>query len=378
MIKIVHVITDLDIGGAEAMLSRLIVGMDRERFINYVVSLTRPGPLGDVIQASGTPVYSLQMRRGVPNPLGVWRLFRLIRKECPHVLQTWLYHADLLGLLVGKLVGIPVIAWNVRCSEMDMRQYSTLSNFVRRVLVKLSSQPEVVVINSRAGQQFHESLGYRPRRWNVIPNGIDVDRYSPDSSARVKLRFELGVSINIILIGLIARFDPMKDHLNFFQAARCLLKTHPETHFVLAGQGIDHQNTVLTTSITTFKVRENIHLLGERKDVQSILAGLDIVCSSSAYGEGFPNVVGEAMACGVPCVVTNVGDSACVVKDTGKVVPPKDPKALASAWKELIEMGHEGRWQLGLTARQRIKENFDLGKIVAQYEHFYEDIVKQK
>ena len=377
MIRILHLITDLNTGGAEIMLSRLVLSMNRGRFDNKVVSLTNLGQLGGDIQASGVPVFSLQMRRGIPNPLGIWRLFRLVKKERPQVLQTWLYHADLLGLLVGKLVRVSAITWNVRCSEMDMAQYSALSSIVRSVLVKLSRLPEAVVSNSMAGRQFHEAFGYRPRKWTVIPNGIDVDRFSPNPEARTKLRLELGVSHDIILVGLIARFDPMKDHINFLQAAKCLLKTHPKTHFVLAGQEIDHQNTELTNSINALNIRENVHLLGERMDVQLILPGLDILASSS-FSEGFPNVVGEAMACGLPCVVTDVGDSAWIVQDTGRVVSPRDPQALANGWRELIEMGSEHRQQLGLVARQRVKESFDLKKIAVQYENFYEELVMQK
>ena len=375
MIKIVHLITGLDIGGAESMLSRLVIGMDRQRFLNRVVSLTAPGPLSHGIQKSGIQVHSLLMQRSIPNPLGMWRLTRYLQNERPDILQTWLYHADLLGVLIGKLTKMPVIAWNVRCSEMDMKHYPPLSRLVRYLLIKFSTVPKVVLFNSKAGQQFHEELGYRPCNSYIIPNGIDLDQFFPDQDARTKLRCELGLSNTILLIGLVARFDPMKDHTTFLQAARVVSRSHPHVHFILAGTSIDYQNSELTNSILEWNLKDNVHLLGERKDVRAILSGLDIVSSSSAFGEGFPNIIVEAMACGVPCVVTSVGDSSLIVGKTGRVVPPKNPEALAEAWSELILMKKEERDKLGLAARQRIIEQFDLAKVINRYQQCYEDLV---
>jgi glycosyltransferase involved in cell wall biosynthesis len=331
-----------------------------------------------MIQSSGIRVSSLQMKRGLPDPRAILRLYRYLKIECPDILQTWVYHWDLLGSIVGKLARIPIILWNIRCSEMDMSQYSVLSKVVRGMLGKISSVPKAVVVNSEAGRQYHESLGYRPRQWRVIANGIDLEQFYPDLEARNRLRKELNLSLNAVVIGLLGRYDPMKDHLNFLHAAKHLLQTKPETHFVLAGKGVDRENIKLLQVMRELKVIENIHLMGERRDVQRILAGLDILSSSSAYGEGFPTIVGEAMACAVPCAVTDVGDSAWIVSDTGRVVKPRDPKALAGAWEELILLGGEGRQQLGRAARQRIQEHFDLSKIVGQYEKFYEDLIRRR
>ena len=238
----------------------------------------------------------------------------------------------------------------------------------------MSSVPNAVVVNSEAGRQFHERLGYRPKQWRVISNGIDLKQFYPDRVARRWLRDELNLALNVLVIGLVCRFDPMKDHLNFLQAAQQLLQQYPDTHFVLAGKGVDRNNVTLLQAMRDLNVGGNVHVIGETRDVQGVLAGLDILSSSSS-GEGFPNIVGEAMACGVPCVVTDVGDSARIVSNTGKVVQPRNPKALARAWEELILLGGEGRRQLGLAARQRIQEDFDLLKIVGQYETFYEKLV---
>ena len=378
MIKVVHLITDLDLGGAESMLARLVRGLNSDRFQNHVISLVNPGPPGETIQSAGIVVSSLQMKRGIPDPLALFRLYRHFKAIRPDILQTWLYHADFLGLLVGKLAGVPIILWNIRCSEMDMTQYSPWSRVVRWILGKMASVPNAIVVNSQAGRQSHEALGYRPKFWQVITNGFDLDQFYPNPEARTQLRKQWGLPMDAVVIGLICRYDPMKDHLNFLHAAHYLLQTFPETHFVMAGKGVDPQNLNLVQVMRNLEVTGNLHLLGERRDVPVLLAGLDILTSSSAFGEGFPNIVGEAMACGVPCVVTDVGDSACMVSTTGKVVKPKDSKALASAWEELILLGQEGRQKLGWAARQRIQDHFDLKKVVAQYETFYLDLVNQK
>ncbi len=357
------------------MLYKLLSRRDCSRFDNVVVSLTDMGILGNKIENMGIPVFALDMRRSRPNPLRLWRLLRILRKERPHILQTWLYHADLVGLLAGKLMRVPVITWNLRCSNMDMTHYSKLSALVVQATAKLSAFPDVVLVNSKAGQQLHETLGYCPARWQLIPNGFDVEQFRPNPEAQVKIRQELGLLADTLLIGLVARFDPMKDHANFLHAASLLLKDYPNVHFVLVGSGIDRSNGELVKSVISLNIEKNVHLLGERSDIQNITAALDIATSSS-YGEGFPNVVGEAMSCGVPCVVTDVGDSALLVGDTGKVVPPKNPKALARAWRELIEIGSEERKQLGLAARRRIEENFSLPAITAQYEELYEELSK--
>ena len=365
-------------GGAELMLSRLVKSMDKKRFENVVVSLTTLGLIGAGLRDQGIQVFTLGMRRGFPNPLGMWRLFLLLHKQRPRILQTWLYHGDLLGSIMGMIVGIPIIVWNIRCADMVMAHYPLLSRLVRRVLVRLSAAPDAVVVNSESGKKFHEGLGYYPRMWKVIPNGIDLDQFCPNLSARGKLRDKLGLSNKDILIGMIARFDPMKDHRNFLLAARSLLATYPELHFVLVGHYVDRDNPALRDLIETLGIGANVHLLGERINVPMFMQGLDIVTSSSAFGEGFPNVIAEAMACGVPCVVTNVGDSAWIVESTGRVVPPRDPDELAKAWRELIEIGEESRHKLGLFARQRIQEKFDLKDIVVKYEECYKDLARQE
>jgi glycosyltransferase involved in cell wall biosynthesis len=311
------------------------------------------------------------MRPGVPNPLAAVRLLRIIQKKRPHILQTWMYHADLLGLLVGKLAHVPSIVWNIQCSNLPDDGW--LSALVRRMLVTLSPLPDAVLANSQSGLRFHKDSGYRPRRWLYIPNSLDLTEFRPNPKARNWLRTELRLRSNAILVGLIARFHPVKDHYTFIEAARLLAAGNSAINFVLAGLDVDRENRDLIRMIKSTGVEDRFHVLGHRADVNRITAALDLSCSSS-YSEGSSNVIAEAMACGVPCVATDVGDASIVLQDFGKVVPPKDPAALARACRGVLGMSSERRCQLGLAARARVEEYFSLHAVVDSYQGLYEQL----
>jgi glycosyltransferase involved in cell wall biosynthesis len=375
---VLHVITTLDFGGAEMMLLKLISGMDGSRFRNHVICLADDGPVGKKISAQGIPVYALNMPRGRVTIQGLRQLHRLIRKINPEVLQTWMYHADLIGLLFGKLTHIRRICWNIRCSNMDLVRYRLTTRITVKMCAMLSTLPDLIIANSENGESYHKGIGYRGKRWEVIPNGFDLKKFKPDGQARESLAKELGLDDKkpLAFIGYIARFDAMKDHGTFLDAASRLLRERSDVHFILAGRDIGWENMELTERMPkTF--RENFHLLGERDDVEKISAGLDIACSVSS-GEGFSNAIGEAMTCGVPCVVTDVGDSALIVGNTGLVVRPRDSEGLSSAWKQLLDLGKDARAELGRAARERIKDCFDISKIVERYEEVYDSFVDER
>lgn len=374
-IKILHLITGLDTGGAEVSLLRLTGAMDRDRFENVVVSLTAPGPISTAISNQGIKVDAIHMSRSIPTPAALWRLYRLLRAERPDVLQTWLYHSDLIGLLIGRAARVPAIAWNIRCSDMGEGYRRGINGALLWLLARLSRHPDAIIANSHAGQQEHETFGYGPKRWVVLQNGFDMDVFKPTKDGRARLRRELVLPDDTVLIGLVARHDPIKDHEGFLHAAADLLTTYPEVHFVLAGGGIDQNNGVLNALIDRLGVRGRIHLLGRRDDIPKLTSGLDIATCCS-LGEGFPNVVGEAMACAVPCVVTDVGDAAQMVGDTGRVVPVADSHALAQGWRGLIEEGIAGRAELGRAAMARIESNFSLAHCVERYQDFFESASK--
>jgi glycosyltransferase involved in cell wall biosynthesis len=371
-----HLITGLGWGGAESMLSKLLSRIDRSRFQCSVISMVDGGGVAGLIESLDIPVQSLGLRRGEPNPLGLFRLVRQLRQRRPCILQSWLYHADLAGILAGRLCRVPAIAWNIRCSNFERTHTSWLSRAVVGALSRLSRAPEVVVVNSEGGKAFHASMGYRPRRWHLIPNGFDVKQFRPDHDARASVRQELGFAPEARLVGLVARFHPMKDHHTFLQAASLLRDEKIPIQFVLVGRNVDYRNDTLVRMVRVLGLTESVRLLGERSDIPRIMAALDLFSLSSAFGEGWPNVVGEAMASGVPCVVTDVGDAAQIVGDTGRVVPPRSAAALAAAWREVLSLGPDERAHLGRAARARIEACFSLSDVVTQYEDLYEELAR--
>ena len=218
-------------------------------------------------------------------------------------------------------------------------------------------------------------MGYAGEKMVVIPNGFDLRSFHPDPEARQSVRGELGLTPSTPLVGLVARFDTEKDHRTFVQAAARLHAVMPEVHFLLCGEDVDPKNPRLTAWLTSTEVQSQCHLLGPRNDMPRMTAALDIATSSS-YGEGFPNVVGEAMACGVPCVVTDTGESAMIVGDTGRVVPPRDPAAMADGWRQVLQSDCSVREALGIAARRRVESEFDIAAIARHYRELYDDIVE--
>ena len=350
MPRVLHVITGLALGGAERMLAQLLASMDRARVPSAVVSRTDMGALGPEIAASGVPVQALGMRRGVPDPRARLGLRAPVRAFRPDVLQSWLYHADLMACFAGA----PRLAWNLRCSDMDFSRYGWSTRQTVRLLARLSRRPDAVLCNSEAGRKLHQSLGYRPRRWEVVPNGFDLDRFRPDTAARQRLRLMLGLAHDALIICLVARFDPQKDHATAFAA----LESVPEAHLVCIGRDVP-------------RAGPRVHLLGERSDIEALMPGFDVATLSSAVGEGFSNVLAEAMACGVPCVATDVGDAAAILGETGIVVPRRDPAALAAGWQRMMELGPDGRARLGAAARARVAAHWSIDAVARRYEAIY-------
>ena len=373
MIKLMHIITDLDIGGAEMMLYKLLSHMDQKNFMNSVVSLKPMGPLSEPIKSLGIAVYDLKMDRPASIARGFFQLLKLILTWKPEVVQTWLYHADLVGFLTARVARIKNVVWNIRCSNMQLEHYAGATSWTVKLCSILSPFPRAVITNSYFAEEHHKGLGYKPKGFFVIPNGFDTNAFSPDAEAKRRLSRELGIGEDRRLIGLVARFDPMKDHKTFLAAASQVSARHSDVVFVLAGEGVEVQNKRLFQWVREARLGTRIYLLGCRTDIQTIMASMDIACSSS-YGEGFSNVIGEAMSCGVPCVVTDVGDSARIVGETGRVVPPRNPDALAEAILELLELPGEERRGLGGLARDRIRKHYSIDKIATDYERLYVDI----
>lgn len=373
--KIAHIIVDLDTGGAEMMLYKLVSGSNRQVFSHSIISMIDEGTIGKKIKTLGVPVYCLGMERLLPSPSAVLRLARMVRSIQPDIIQGWMYHGNLLSLIASKMVHqqVPVI-WNIRQSLYSLSYEKLLTRMVIRFGALLSGHATRILYNSSTSAGHHGEIGYNAEKSIIIPNGFDIDTFVPSTDARGSVRQELGLDADTLLIGLIGRYHVMKDHGTFLKAASLLNRKHPEVHFLLVGTDVTPQNERLKSLIHEGGIWGKVHLLGEREDIPRLTSALDCAALSS-FAEGFPNVVGEAMSSSVPCVVTDVGDAARIVGDTGMVVPPQNPELFAAALEKLVEMGDEKRKVLGYNARQRIIENFSLDSVVRCYEQLYTNLV---
>lgn len=377
--RIQFVISGLGGGGAERMLLKLLTALDRSVFVPEVVSLTEHGTLTvDMcrqMNAIDVPVHLLGMRHGVPDPRGVVRLAGWLRQRRPHLVNTWMYHADLIGGVAAKLAGNIPVVWNLRHSNLDPAFNKKTTLWAVKTCAHLSRWlPSRIICCAEAARQAHARIGYHAPGMTVIPNGFDLSAFQPLPQAKAALCQELGLPPDTLLVGLVARFDPLKDHSNFIQAAALLRARLKPVRFVLCGDGITEDNAGLAAVIAAAGVRDAVHLLGHRTDVPHLNAAFDVATSSSS-GEGFSNTIGEAMACGVPCVVTDVGDSALIVGDTGRVVPARNAAALAGAWYELLNLPDGARRQLGQQARLRVQGQFSLERVARQYENLFHAVL---
>jgi glycosyltransferase involved in cell wall biosynthesis len=311
------------------------------------------------------------MRSGRPNPVRAFPIRSITRQFDPELIVGWMYHGNLMATIAATLSGSKApVFWSIRQSLTTLSQERWLTAAVIKAGAFLSDRPAVITYNSRTSATQHEVFGYNAERRVVIPTGFDCQGFRPDSKAREDVRGELGIHDQAVLVGLVARYHPMKNHTGFLRAVALVAGVHPSVRFVLIGHGVTEQPKVMSL-IDKLRIQDRVILLGERRDTARLMAGLDIACSASSWGEGFSNAIGEAMACAVPCVVTEVGDSAYIVGNTGLCVPPQDPGAMAQAINQLVSAGSAHRKQLGIAARSRIQDNFSLPAVVAHYEALY-------
>jgi glycosyltransferase involved in cell wall biosynthesis len=373
-IRICHLITSLDTGGAERSLVNLVTAMNRDEFENEVVTLLKSGPMAQPLTRAGIPVTSMELSRHRPNPAVLLSLVRYLRAKRPTILQTWLYHADLLGTAAAFFAKPEHVLWNVRCSDVNQPGFPRLTRCIVRLLSMLSRCPDAIIINSQRGQRHHRQIGYRPKEWINIPNGVDLERFLPRRSQQAVLRARLGLPADVAVMGLVARYHPMKDVETFLRAASLFQQDHKNAKFVLCGDGLTPENATLAELIRTLDLDANIVLLGSRPDMELIYPALDTLTLCSIYGEGFPNVLCEAMACNVPCIATDVGDSAEIIGDCGLIVPTRDPHALAQAWRTQSE---KGSCVAPACGRSRVTARYSLERMRAHYESLYRALAQK-
>jgi glycosyltransferase involved in cell wall biosynthesis len=373
-LRIAFVITGLDTGGAETMLFKLLERLDRARFSPVVISVTDKGGFGPRLEHIGVPVHAIGMRAGPPSPLGFLRLARTLSRVKPALVHTWMYHADLLGGLASRLAGAPPVVWGIRHSDLsrEHNKWSTLA--VVRLCARLSSTlPARILSCSERARQIHVAANYAADKFTVIPNGFELDRFGPSTEARASVRQELGLHPDTLLVGHVGRWHPQKNHPGLIETLKAVHRERPDSHFLLAGIGVEPANRPFWQLVIDAGLQDRCHALGRRADVPRLMASLDVLASSS-HGEAFPNVLGEAMACEVPCAVTDVGDCAEVVGDAGRVVAAGDMQGLATQVLNLLQLPPDRRAALGRRARERVAANYEIGDVVRRYERFYEEI----
>jgi len=368
--RVTHVITSLDMGGAEMMLFRLVRGLDQQNIIQHVICLRAAGVISNRLSQTGIQVTCLEMDPVQPSPLKFIQLVKLIRAQKSDILQTWMYHADLLGSLAARFAGNPPVFWGIHNAGLAITSTKQITRMVVRSLAVLSRWfPRRIVVCSEKALNFHATLGFDNRKLVFIPNGFDLGLFDHIPNARKTIREELDIPENAFLIGLVARYHPDKDPANFIRAAALLAEKYPDVYFLISGGGFTPQNNELSRLIPA-SLKTRLKLIGTRADIPRIMNALDVFTLSSA-SEAFPLTIGEAMACRIPCVATNVGDTGKIIGETGLVVPREDSSALVEAWDRIMSLTVQERSHLGDLARERIVANYSIEATVQKYYELY-------
>jgi glycosyltransferase involved in cell wall biosynthesis len=361
MIRVFFLIRSLEIGGAERQLVEIARGLDKTKFDVTVATFYDGGAFRPAMQAiEGVRLVSLGKRGRWDILPFLWRLRRAVADSRPDILFGDMSPANELAWLAGRAAGARV-AWAVQSSYVNFSDYDWLPAFLHRLGALLSPRADLIIANSHAGRRYHEEEGYSTDRMIVIHNGIDTATYKPDREAGERVRAAWGVGPEQKLIGVVARIDPMKDHPTFLRAAARLSRDEPDARFVCVGGGAESYIRELRDLAVSLGI--DVLWAGARTDMPSVFNALDLVCCSSDSGEGFPNAVAEAMACGVPAISTDVGDLAILIGDTGVLVPSGDPAALAAGMRRSLEILRTGAEEARRRARQRIVSEFGVEKL---------------
>jgi glycosyltransferase involved in cell wall biosynthesis len=365
-LRVVFLIRSLQPGGAERQLVTLSRNLNTRGFSVTIVTFYPGGLLeNDLHDLPNVQVVSAN-KRGRWDIVGfMWRLLKLVRKVRPHIIHGYLYGANEVALIAGCAVHSRV-AWGVRSSALDMRYYDWLTRILFKIGARLSPLVDVIIANSEAGHRSHLQFGYPARRFVVIPNGINTDVFCRDTAGRQRVRMQWNIREDDVLIGIVARIDPMKDHETFLRAAANCANSNQTVRFVAVGQGADESVSRLKAIAERLGIARQVVWAGARQDMAAVYSAIDIVTSSSAFGEGFSNCLAEAMACEANCVATDVGDARIILGDAAEYVSPKEPEALALAWQKLLAATPEQRAILGRRARARIVSEFSVEMLASR------------
>jgi len=374
MIRLCFLTSTLDIGGAERQLLELVRGLEKTRFDITVISFHGGVLLQELERIDGIEVRSLN--KFASN--GRWQfwknLWNTVRDLKPDLLHGYLDYPNIYSLHLGKWFGAKVV-WGLRTSELDHANYDWKSKLVYYLNARLSRYVDRIIVNSWTGQEYHSTHGFKRERMVVIQNGIDTRRFLPDRSAGKQVRLELGIRPSEMLIGLVGRLDPVKGHPTFLEAAKRLGDQWPRARFICFGDGPEPYRDNLMAMSESLGLTGRVMWAGSRQDMPSVYNALDIFTSAS-HGEGFSNAIGEAMACAIPCVVTDVGDSKQIVGDAGIVIPPRDPDAMEKAWACLLALGQDARQNLGRQAREKVQREYGVQNMIAKSETVLAGLVR--
>jgi glycosyltransferase involved in cell wall biosynthesis len=374
MLRILFLMRSLEIGGAERQMVELVKNMDHNRFNILVVTFYNKGALRSLIENTpGVQVTSLEKSDRWDLIPFFWKLLSVVKTYRPHIIQSYLDVPNTFNVLACKLLGVKAIL-GASASYVDFSRYDWTASLVYKIGAFLSHFADKTIANSNTGEKYNVEHGYSAKKISVIHNGIDTHAFQPDKSAGSRIRTQWGISEAEIVIGLVGRIDPMKDHPVFFRAGVIINQSFSNVRFVCVGDGPAPYREEMKTLATSLGL-SNLIWVGMRSDMPVIYNAFDILVSSS-YGEGLSVVLGEAMASGIPCVVTDVGDSAFAVGDTGFVVPPQNPELLAKAIIEMLEMSEPERLALGQKARQRVLDHFSIDKMTSAYEATFENLAR--
>lgn len=370
MKKVVHIITGLTTGGAEMMLYKLL-SISTCNGVVVCLGGDESASIARKIRGLGVKIYFLNMNSFSLNIKGLFKLRNVLRSESPDVIQGWMYHGNIIALLAGVICRGAALLWNVRHSLHDIKNEKFILRHIIRLNALFSNRPDLIIYNSKTSAKQHEKFGFNKSKTKIVPNGFDGRLFEPDATNRECIRKQFSIKDDECLLGLVARFHSMKGHAVFIEAMKNLVSQHSNIKAMLVGKNLDANNKQLVELINKNKLSKHILLLGECDNVPALTSAFDIAVSASLWGEAFSNAIGEAMVAGVPCVVTDVGDSRWIVGEFGKVVKPGDVNVLAKACLELIEMDARERHMLGKQARTRIQNNFGIKAITAQYDNLY-------
>lgn len=372
MKKVLYIITTLDVGGAENVLYQLLKCQNSKEWESCVLCLSAPGVFARKIRELGIQVVSFDLRARPYNLINWVRLFQFIKKFQPDVIHARMYHACFISFLSSTFVRKNRHIWSVHNTNLNLRDLGLTTWILVRLLSLLSAFPDKIIFVSHASRDTHEKIGFKLHKSIIIFNGYATEKFQPDRNRALAFRKDMGLAPETEIIGLVSRDHVQKNIDGFFEMAKFVKNLRPEVYFVCCGQGLDEENEKVSEMINSFGLEDRVFLLGVRLDMEYVYPIFDVLVLPSR-GESFPNVLGEAMSCGVPCVSTDVGDASVILSEVGEIVPVENMKELANKAIETLRLSKVEKENLSIKVREKVVKKYALEKMVEQYTSNMED-----